>query len=538
MKRQKIQCVVVDRDVEITASLDAAVRSSEYTPELVLVASTQQLVSVMAESRPHLLFCPKTGSAGTAALMEAVRRHSPDTLLVWISSAEWQGLRAARSGVESCMLPLNDLDYFAQYVDFLLHYTLLKQSFRQSKQLLAVAELRCHWLVDYSWEAIAYISQGAHLYANNAYLNLFGFSSIDVARSVPVAQLVDVDERRIFEALGRAADLGNRPSNRLLTTLRLLNGESVRAEIRFIPAVLKGKRCYQLHVRPINRQVKVNPVRQSPSVWDKPEQLAKTSLVVPPVTHTPVRRGISTHPNAATRNTGTAPKVASRQEGLQEAFRISLKLRERQPQLYFATPFLLQAGGGKLPYTTLLKQMVDPDVRFRLDYWTLGRVVQRLSTRRKNVSGRLVFVSVGNGIFNNDNQLASIVGLLSDTPACSRRIVLALQYHDCVANIRQFGKLVKRLQATGVRLGIDHVPDDPRLLKLARAVKPDFMRLQPALAANVSDNANAARHLHKLVHQLTEAGTGVIVDGVNDVATLSLACATSAVYLQGRIIKP
>ncbi len=533
MERQKIQCVVIDRDVEVTASLDAAVRGSERSPELVLVASTQQLVSVLADSRPHLLFCPKTGSNGAAALMEAVRRHSPDTLLVWVSNAEWQGLRATRSGVETCTLPLNDLDSFAQYVDFLLHYTVLKQAFRQSKQLLAVAELRCHWLVDYSWEAIAYISQGTHLYANNAYLNLFGFDSLLAARSVPVAQLVDVDERRIFEALGRAADVGNRPSNRLLTTLRTQGGHSMRAEIRFIPAVLKGKRCYQLHVRPLNRQVKASPSGNGVSVWDRAETLAPVSRVIPPVTHAPVRQGTKTRVKPA------APRGAevSRREGLQEAFRPSLKLRGSLPYLYFATPFLLRADGSKLAHAALLRQVGNPDNRFRLDVWTVGQAIRRLSASSKEGSDRLIFVSVGGGIFDNGNSVASLMSLLSAAAVPSRRLVLALQYRDCVMDVRRFGKLAKRLQATGVRLAVDDVPDDVRLVKFARAVKPDFIRLQPLLAANVANDADAARYLHKLVHQLAETGASVIVDGVDDVATLSLACATSAAYLQGRVIK-
>ncbi len=131
----------------------------------------------------------------------------------------------------------------------------IKQDFRDCKHLLGVAELRCHWLVDYSWEAIAYISQGMHLYANNAYVTLFGFESMAEVRSMPVSHLVDTPERKTFEAMSKAADVGSKPSNRLLTTLRTLDGERMRAEIRFIPAVLKGQALHPVACAPAGTQL-------------------------------------------------------------------------------------------------------------------------------------------------------------------------------------------------------------------------------------------------------------------------------------------
>lgn len=505
----------------MVATLEAALRSSGVLLEWVRVASMQQLRPVLAEHKPHLLFCPHMRMERSAALLESLQRYSPDTLLVWVSPDAWQGLATGSAGVESCILPLNEVEYFGQYVDFLLRYSLLKHEFRQSKHLLGIAELRCHWLVDYSWEAIAYVSHGAHLYANNAYLTLFGFGSVAELRIIPVTQLVDAQERKMFEALGKATDVGSKPSNRLLTTLLLWDGGKMRAEIRFIPAVLKGKRCYQLHVHPLEKQARATPLpRVKENPWDKASQ----SFAGIPA------------PTAQPSLPSTPPARELPLAQIQAVFLPGIKLREKFPQMYFAEPAFQAPGGKRLGYDSLVLQLRNEVARFRLDYWNLGQTLLRLSSGKADDPGHLIFVPVGKGIFDNGDWCKRLLGLLVAVPEVARQIVIGVQYQDCVADIRRFSRVAKWLRAANVHLGIDNVVEDAHLLAFIRVVKPAFVRLVPALAANAGVNSGDAWRLHKLVHQLGEIGSKVIVSGVNEAAALSLVCATSASYVQGRIV--
>jgi hypothetical protein len=503
----------------MVATLEAALHDSGTSLELVRIASVQFIASALSEHKPHLLFCPQVQTESAAGIVEALQRYSPDTVLVWISPATWQGLTAWVAGVESCTLPLNDVDCFGQYVEFLLHYALLKHGFRQSKHLLGIAELRCHWLVDYSWEAIAYISQGVHLYANNAYITLFGFESIAELRAIPVAQLVDVQERKLFEALGKVADVGNKPSNRLLTTLRVLDGRLMRAEIRFIPAVLKGRRCYQLHVRPLDQPARTTPLlRPQESPWDREDQMVEA---------TPAPSALASSPR---KQVQTEKLAVSGLAEMQPIFSPSIKLRAKAPDVYFAEPSFQPQVGEKVAYAALLGQLRSGSARFRLDYWNLGQAILRLSAPPSvgEGSGYLIFVSVGKGIFDNEAWYRRLLGLLTAAPELARRLVVAFNYQDCMANIRHFGRVAKLLHGAGVQLGVDQLLDDARLLAFIRAVKPAFVRLAPV---------GNARRLHRLVHQLNETGCKVIVTDVNDATVLSFVCATSAAYLQGRVVR-
>lgn len=522
MKKQKLQCVVIDQDVEVTASLDAALRHSDVLLELKQVASVQQLIPVLQELQPHLLFCPHDKTKPATDLLETLQRYSPDTLLVWVSRDEWQGLTTWLMGVESCILPLNDLEYFAQYIDFLLRYSTIKQDFRNSKHLLGVAELRCHWLVDYSWEAIAYISQGMHLYANNAYVTLFGFENMAEVRSMPVAHLVDNPERKTFETMNKAADVGSKPSNRLLTTLRTLDGERMRAEIRFIPAVLKGKRCTQFHVRPLERNMlKGVSLRHQNNPWEATEQRLQNA----PVPGIVPAETLSFSPKTV------SPLIPPTVAGMKMVFHKLQRMKENLPCIHAAEPMFRQKA-RTFDYAALVKQLGNGSGRSRLDYWNLGQAVLRLSSQGREKSSYLVFVSVGAAILNNEAELKRVVELLNAAPDAAKRIVLALPYQDCVTHLAPLGNVIKLLKALGVRLAIDGLPDSPQALKFVQAVKPVLARVDVGLVKASIRNANTER-LQRLIFQLADNRCKAIIPFVQDKLFLKMAYSTAAAYVQG-----
>lgn len=514
MSKQKIHCIIVGHDAVVSAALESVLNHSDMLVELESVTSSSQIVPVLQTKKPHLLFCPHIKSDNAQGLLRALQRHSPDTLLVWVSRKESQGLTSWLLGVESCTLPINDREYFSQYIDFLLHYSAIKHDFRQCKRLLGVAELRCHWLVDYSWEPIAYIAKGMHLYANHAYVSVLGFESVDEARSMPIAQLVDKDERRTFESLYNAAELSNKPSNRLLTTLCTLDGSLLRAEVRFIPSVFKGRRCLQLHVHPLEKPLTLAKQKQIPDPWNG----AATKLIDLASTET------------------NAPSAGNLPAGMRPVFQRAMKLVTALPDMLFSEPKFQHKDGRVTTYNTLVNQLSNVDSRFRLDYWNIGQSIRKLTSRMLSPTGYQIFVSVGAGILGNKIHLKRLLELLNAHPQASKRLVIGLNYRDCLSHAMYLGNVGRLLKATGVRIAIDGVTDEAQTLSFVQAVKPDFVRIAPEMAANVSKNVGGAARLQKLIRQLATRNTQVIVSGVNEAASLNLACATPAAYLQGNML--
>lgn len=65
-----------------------------------------------------------------------------------------------------------------------------RRSLRTTQVKLRDAEKRCQALLESSKDAITYIHDGMHIYANQAYLDLFGYENVDALEGMPVMDMV------------------------------------------------------------------------------------------------------------------------------------------------------------------------------------------------------------------------------------------------------------------------------------------------------------------------------------------------------------
>ncbi len=75
---------------------------------------------------------------------------------------------------------------------------------KQAEAHLAETENRCELLLANSRDAIAYIHDGMHIYANHSYLELFGYTDWDDLECMPIMDMIDKEYRMDFKAFLRA----------------------------------------------------------------------------------------------------------------------------------------------------------------------------------------------------------------------------------------------------------------------------------------------------------------------------------------------
>src|SRR3546814_4644426 len=71
----------------------------------------------------------------------------------------------------------------------------LRKELQQSEMALHEAEKRLSVLMDQSRDAIAYVVDGMHIHANEAYLELFGYKDVDDLAGVPIMDMVSRDRK-------------------------------------------------------------------------------------------------------------------------------------------------------------------------------------------------------------------------------------------------------------------------------------------------------------------------------------------------------
>jgi diguanylate cyclase (GGDEF)-like protein/PAS domain S-box-containing protein len=77
-----------------------------------------------------------------------------------------------------------------------------RRTLRTTQVKLRDAEKRCQVLLESSKDAITYIHDGMHIYANQAYLDLFGYSNVDDLAGMPVMDMVaSSDQENLKQSL-------------------------------------------------------------------------------------------------------------------------------------------------------------------------------------------------------------------------------------------------------------------------------------------------------------------------------------------------
>ncbi len=128
------------------------------------------------------------------------------------------------------------------------------ENVRRSRLLAALqtsyldSEKRCQVLMESSRDAIAYVHDGMHVYANVAYLDLFGFESFDEIEGTPLMDMAaTADQSKLKEFLRK--QIRNSGNEKLELKLRHADQSSFSGEMEFSRATIDGEACTQIVIR-------------------------------------------------------------------------------------------------------------------------------------------------------------------------------------------------------------------------------------------------------------------------------------------------
>ncbi len=141
-----------------------------------------------------------------------------------------------------------------------------RRRMNQFEQLLGGAESRCQKLIDGSSEAVAYIQDGLHVYANVAYLGLLGYNELEDLVDEPLLDLAAGDsaaELKQFLKHGGEEQNGE-------FDLRTVGGDQIKVSISATPATFDGESCLQLFV---------TRLRDESAISDQLEYFARRDLL-------------------------------------------------------------------------------------------------------------------------------------------------------------------------------------------------------------------------------------------------------------------
>ena len=193
--------------------------------------------------------------AGDLALMEATARLARDqdypvpVLAIIKEDDARSALAAATQGVEGCVFTTNARQ-IKRLALFLVESVRSRRDARIAMRRLEEIEDRYTLLLDSSSEAIAYIHEGLHIYANRAYLELFGFDSFEELEGLSMLDLLSTtDDGPDLKQILKALSHDEIPDDDMTLNAHRQDGTDFKATVDFSPARYGGEYCAQMLVR-------------------------------------------------------------------------------------------------------------------------------------------------------------------------------------------------------------------------------------------------------------------------------------------------
>jgi len=125
-----------------------------------------------------------------------------------------------------------------------------RRELRVSRKSLRESENRCRTLLDSSRDAITYVHEGMHIYANQVYMETFGYTDQEEIESMPIMDMVSPEDHDKFKQfLRKFSNNEDEMQGEIEVHGRRYDDSEFKAVMEFTPASIDGEACTQIIIR-------------------------------------------------------------------------------------------------------------------------------------------------------------------------------------------------------------------------------------------------------------------------------------------------
>lgn len=246
-----IHLLIVEESSNDAESLANALRNEGHKIQLSHGSTLQDIEAVLHERNPHIVVC---GSGASIPSFEEVHhllvRHQLTVPLIAIAdtASEADVVAAQKSGLSS-LISYDYPDHLPLAFDREAGMLRLQQKVDTLDDALRDSEDRCHSLIKNSSDAVAYIHEGMHVYANRSYMDLFAIESREEVAGMPILDMISIDHRDRFRGFLKGYLEEHTQDN--IHDIDCLShaGDVFHCSMELSRATMEGEPCTQIIIR-------------------------------------------------------------------------------------------------------------------------------------------------------------------------------------------------------------------------------------------------------------------------------------------------
>lgn len=245
-----LHLIIIDDSADEAAAIGRSLRSLGYAVKPAHVQDLEGFSAALQGGEQDLVLCHiKAKRLPLAKVAKQLSNLHPPLPLIAVCNDGTTPDQAIAEGATD-LVKLDNAEHLTQVVAREL------QNIRQLRQLEALttsyldSEKRCQVLMESSRDAIAYIHEGMHVYANMQYLVLFGYEDFSEVEGTPIMDMVGAENQgKLKEFLREQAKNPDTAPDKLETSLKHANGSAFKGQMEFSRATIDGEACTQIVMR-------------------------------------------------------------------------------------------------------------------------------------------------------------------------------------------------------------------------------------------------------------------------------------------------
>lgn len=246
-----IRLLIIENSRNDAEAYNTAVLTAGVPVRSVMLKKSEELPDILRQHFPDVIIINAKNIliklTELVNILKKSKRIIP-VIVVCDQELDMSVVTAMQTGARDRVLKQN-LDHLKTVVVREYEYALSSQENEKLKKAYQESEARCRNLLDSSRDAIAYVHEGMHVYANKTYLETFGFEDFDDLEGLPILDLVAPEKQSDFKSFFRGLNGSSEESAVLETELKDTEDSVFKGKMEFQPAAIDGEPCIEIVIR-------------------------------------------------------------------------------------------------------------------------------------------------------------------------------------------------------------------------------------------------------------------------------------------------
>ena len=245
-----VRLLIVDDSGENAETIVSTLRNSGIAVRPARPQNNDELAQIIGSQPIDLVLAAPAQSIPLLQVTQQIAASGKDIPMILLAEAvnESEWVEASANGFRAVTLRHRPEHLLAvvrnEWTD--LH---ARRGLRRIEAQMRETERRCDALISSSRDPIAYVHEGMHIRANEAYLEMFGFESFEDVEGISLLDMVAPQHVEGFKQLLKSLSKGEAPPPQYQVDARNQDGAIFAATMEFTPATYEGESCLQVVFR-------------------------------------------------------------------------------------------------------------------------------------------------------------------------------------------------------------------------------------------------------------------------------------------------